>query len=228
MGAGEVLKDVWHREARTVTIRNAIRLRRWGMRVTVYDDPTPANNGDYVLSYNLNSTSRQDNDNWIKVASLGSTWGGAGSSAVIPLDAVIVNAGNVNAAETIVYAYTILPAILNANKKSISGKSFGTFAAGSDAYVIKAYLDGTAFFDSGNIQLFDETNWILEYTITRVNANSQKISTNLITGIGGNNFVSNEVLTKNLAANVDLQVTVQGVTTNQIVCTNSKLFLEGI
>lgn len=83
MGAGELQKDVWHREAATIARRNGIQLRRWGMRVTVYDDSNPANNGDWVLSYGLASTNRKDNSNWLKVADIGATWGipsGGGST----------------------------------------------------------------------------------------------------------------------------------------------------
>jgi hypothetical protein len=80
MGAGELLKDIWHREAVNISIRNGIQLRRWGMRVTVYNDATPANNGDWVLEYNRASTNRKDNANWLKVADINTTWGGGGSS----------------------------------------------------------------------------------------------------------------------------------------------------
>lgn len=71
--------DNWHRECETLSKRNAIRSRRWGMRTTVFNDAVPANNGDYVLSYNLTNTNRQSNGNWLKVATIGSTWGGGGS-----------------------------------------------------------------------------------------------------------------------------------------------------
>lgn len=77
-------KDNWHREAETIAVRNMIRTRRWGMRVTVYDDPTPSNNGDWVLSYDLDDTDRQNNDNWLKVADIGQTWGGGGGGSSTP------------------------------------------------------------------------------------------------------------------------------------------------
>jgi hypothetical protein len=79
MFEGQFTSDQWHHEAEDIARRNGIRSRRWGMRVTVYDDPTPANNGDYVLSYNLANTNRQSNSNWQKVADIGETWGGGGS-----------------------------------------------------------------------------------------------------------------------------------------------------
>lgn len=85
MGAGELQKDVWHREAETIARRNGIQLRRWGMRVTVYNDSDPANNGEWVLSYDLASTNRKDNDNWLKVADIGATWGGGGNTFKLPL-----------------------------------------------------------------------------------------------------------------------------------------------
>lgn len=85
MGAGELQKDVWHREAETIARRNGIQLRRWGMRVTVYNDSDPANNGEWVLSYDLASTNRKDNDNWLKVADIGATWDGGGNTFKLPL-----------------------------------------------------------------------------------------------------------------------------------------------
>lgn len=55
-------------EVTTVTLRNAYPegLRRWGMRITVYADPTPSNNGTWVLAYDLQSTQLTDNSNWQK------------------------------------------------------------------------------------------------------------------------------------------------------------------
>jgi len=71
--------DNWHRDAKSIAVRNSIRERRWGMRVTVFTNPAnPALTGDYVLEYNQTSTSLQDNGNWLKVADIGATWGGGG------------------------------------------------------------------------------------------------------------------------------------------------------
>lgn len=71
--------DNWHRDAKSIAIRNSIRERRWGMRVTVFTNPIdPTLIGDYVLEYNQASTSLQDNANWLKVADIGATWGGGG------------------------------------------------------------------------------------------------------------------------------------------------------
>lgn len=227
-GAGQILVDEWPKEVLTVLKRNGVYPRRWGMQVTVTNDPTPANNTTWVLAYGLNSTDKNDNLNWQTLADYAGGGGGGGASAVRVLDAVVIDSGNVNAAETIIYAYTILPTVLTTNKQSILGKSAGTMDAGADAYRIKGYLNGNLFFDSGVIQLFDASDWVLEYTITRVDANTQKIWATLITDIGGNLFVGNATLTEDLTANVDLEITAEGVTTDQIVCTNTKLFLEGI
>jgi hypothetical protein len=68
MGAGALQHDRWHIAVRTIAQRNAVNPRRWGMRVTVYDDPTPANNTDYYLVYNLASTRLSDNNNWQALA----------------------------------------------------------------------------------------------------------------------------------------------------------------
>lgn len=73
---GQFHSDQWHHDAANITIRDGIKSRRWGVRVTVYDDPTPANNGEWVLSYNLVSTDLQDNANWFKTADIGQVWGG--------------------------------------------------------------------------------------------------------------------------------------------------------
>lgn len=67
-------KDIWHREAGTVAQRNAVNPRRWGQRVTVYNDG--ANSGEYVLTYNLSSPNKNDNNNWLKVADINAPWGG--------------------------------------------------------------------------------------------------------------------------------------------------------
>jgi hypothetical protein len=68
MGAGALQHDRWHVSVRTIAQRNAVNPRRWGMRVTVYEDPTPANNTDYFLVYNLASTRLSDNNNWQAIA----------------------------------------------------------------------------------------------------------------------------------------------------------------
>ncbi|HMG94349.1 MAG TPA: hypothetical protein VK589_30020 [Chryseolinea sp.] len=81
MFEGQFNSDNWHRSARSVAERNAIRTRRWGMRVTVY---LTGSSGDYVLSYNLASTNLQDNNNWLKVADIGETWGGGGGGSSTP------------------------------------------------------------------------------------------------------------------------------------------------
>lgn len=82
---GQFTKDNWHREATTLAVRNGIKTRRWGMRVTVYADPTPANNGEWVLEYNQVNTNRQSNLNWLKVANIGQVWGG-GAATVTAAD----------------------------------------------------------------------------------------------------------------------------------------------
>ena len=50
----------------TIANRDAIKTyrRKWWVTVGVYNDPTPVNNGLYVLEYNKSSTSLGDNDNW--------------------------------------------------------------------------------------------------------------------------------------------------------------------
>lgn len=99
--------DNWHREALNLTKRNAIRTRRWGMRVTVYGDSTPANNGDYVLTYNQASTNRQDNSNWVKVADIGATWGGGGGSYTFT-NGLYDNAGSVELGTSLITKDTAL------------------------------------------------------------------------------------------------------------------------
>lgn len=88
MDSQQFSSDNWHREVPTIAQRNNIRTRRWGMRITVYDDGVSS--GDYVLSYGLASTDRQDNNNWLLVAAIGATWGGA---AGVGLDRVVVATG---------------------------------------------------------------------------------------------------------------------------------------
>ncbi len=78
MGFGQSFHvDNWHHGVNSLTRRNGIKTRRWGMRVTVY---TGADSGEYVLTYGENSTDIQDNANWLKVADIGQPWGGGGGS----------------------------------------------------------------------------------------------------------------------------------------------------
>lgn len=92
---GTFQSDNWHREAPSITVRNNVRTRRWGMRVTVY---LGVNAGDYVLSYGLNSTDLQDNANWLKVADIGQLWGGTSgittASNGLYVDGTTVKLGN--------------------------------------------------------------------------------------------------------------------------------------
>jgi len=72
MFEGQFTSDNWHRGVASTALRNAIRARRWGMRVTVY---TGGSSGEYVLTYNLASTNLQDNNNWLKVVDINTPWG---------------------------------------------------------------------------------------------------------------------------------------------------------
>lgn len=94
---GVLNKDIWHKEVRSIRLRNAVQPRRWGMFVTVTHDDTPANNTTWVLVQGLASENRNDNDNWQKfrewVQSLGATllpgtaiFDGDGSSTEFILD----------------------------------------------------------------------------------------------------------------------------------------------
>ena len=74
----QVHSDQWHREVKSLAQLYTVNPRRWGMRVTVY---IGADAGDYVLSYGLSSTRLSDNDNWLKVANIGATWGSGGGSS---------------------------------------------------------------------------------------------------------------------------------------------------
>lgn len=48
----------------SVTLRNSVQPRRWGMMVQVTDDGTPANNTTWVLVKGLSNTDINDNANW--------------------------------------------------------------------------------------------------------------------------------------------------------------------
>ena len=54
-------------EALTLAILylHPVALRKWGMIVTVTNDPTPGNNISWLLMYNESSTDKADNDNWV-------------------------------------------------------------------------------------------------------------------------------------------------------------------
>lgn len=84
---GLLQKDIWHREVLTITKRNAVRPRRWGMRVTVTDDSTSANNTTWVLVKGLSDTNRYNNSNWQTEAN----YIGAGGSSSFSNEAFAAN-----------------------------------------------------------------------------------------------------------------------------------------
>lgn len=58
--------DTTHVEVATLALRNAypVGLRKWGMRITVTDDPTPANNQTYLLTKGLVDSDKSNNNNF--------------------------------------------------------------------------------------------------------------------------------------------------------------------
>lgn len=72
--------DFTHTDAATIVLRNLYPapLRKWGMEITVYNDPTPGNNITWKLSYNEASTDIADNNNWIPAAT-----GSGGSTSLL-------------------------------------------------------------------------------------------------------------------------------------------------
>ena len=131
--------DQWHHEAETIARRNGIRSRRWGMRVTVYNDANPANNGDYVLSYALANTNRQSNSNWLKVADIGETWGGGGSVYTFE-NGLEESGGVVQLGGTFTEAATLL--------EIGNGQYFDILAGGVDGPIISWGGDGTYAADA--------------------------------------------------------------------------------
>ncbi len=89
MASGQLVKDIWPLERATVLLRNRVVLRRWGMQVTVTDDPTSANNTTWVLVKGLSSDDKKDNANWQTITDYA---GGGGGGATTPKTAVF--AGN--------------------------------------------------------------------------------------------------------------------------------------
>ena len=69
---GNEIKGGHHGYA-TITERDSIIVERreWGMLVTVYNDPTPANNKTYQLKYNYVNTTITDNLNWVEFSGSG-------------------------------------------------------------------------------------------------------------------------------------------------------------
>ena len=198
-------------------------LRDWGMIVTVYDYPTAGNSTDYQLVYTLGADIA-DNAKWTVY-----TGGGGGSSKITILDTDVTDTGNVNAAETTIYTFSIPANTLGTNKQSIMGRSAGRFAASTDNLRLKMKLGGVTFFDSDTFVALDASAWVLDWEIIRVTANSQKCFARLVTGIGGNTFISAPAaLTQDLTTIVPLIITAQGAVTNEIVRTMTKLFFEDI
>jgi len=71
MSIGKGVKDTTHVEVATVALRNLYPAgkRKWGMLITVTDDPISANNTTYMLVNGLVNNSKNDNSNWQRFSS---------------------------------------------------------------------------------------------------------------------------------------------------------------
>ena len=69
----------------TIAERNALIVERrdWGMLVVIYNDPTPANNNTYQLTYGYSSTTLTDNHNWKEFSGSGGGGGGEWLDSVL-------------------------------------------------------------------------------------------------------------------------------------------------
>jgi len=151
--------DNWHRDAKSLNIRDGVKTRRWGMRVTVYTGPDA---GDYVLSYGLSSTSIQDNANWLKVADIGQTWGGGSGGAFWPLSGsatltsgVTINGGGNSL--TLGYLFDPLTALtvyaqngINLSTQNGGGISFSSSAETANVFIPD---NGMTFSGIGDLNL---------------------------------------------------------------------------
>lgn len=129
MASGQLIKDVWHMAVVSIAARNSIRVRRWGMRVTVYLGGAP---GDYVLSYNTASINLNDDANWVKVANIGVAWGGSSES---------------------VQAVNTAPAVINLN---FAGLTRSNFVGNADIGAAKTFTfsnEAGALFFTGMFTL---------------------------------------------------------------------------
>ena len=57
----------------SITARDNVQPRRWGMQVEVTDDPTSENNTTWILKKGLANTDINDNDNWQKLVNIAGT-----------------------------------------------------------------------------------------------------------------------------------------------------------
>lgn len=65
--------DQWHKGVATLSDLYNVSPRRWGMRVTVYNDAI--NSGEYVLVFGHSSGDLLDNSNWARKSDTNSQWG---------------------------------------------------------------------------------------------------------------------------------------------------------
>lgn len=170
MGAGEVIKDIWPLEVATITKRNNVRLRRWGMQVTVTDDVTPANNTTWVLVKGHVDSDKKNNSNWQTLSDFAG--GGAGVGVFAANVTFVLSAGKsfgkYTNGQTAPWAgLTAVQAILNAaieyinpafSSFSISGQAttveVGTTISGSKTFLWAITLNSGAV---ATIDLYDIT-----------------------------------------------------------------------
>jgi len=93
---GNEIKGGHHGYA-TITERDSIIVERreWGMLVTVYNDPTPANNKTYQLKYNYVNTTITDNLNWVEFSGSGGSGGSEWVDSVLSVSGTEPGSPNV-------------------------------------------------------------------------------------------------------------------------------------
>lgn len=178
--------DNWHREAVSLTVRNGIKTRRWGMRVTVYTGP---NAGDYVLSYGLVDNNIQNNANWLKVADIGQTWGGGGGGTITGAE----NGLSVSGTDVVLGGPLLNNTTVLGDGNSIYFSGNNQFAADGD----ELYLTS-----NGLMQFVAIGNFQLDGDAVVINAISGAAELNASVGdvlIGANTDI-------NLAANADINI----------------------
>lgn len=133
------------------------------------------------------------------------------------LDANIIPAGNVLAAETTMMTYTMQPNVLRKDGYNVNIQAYGTFAANTNNKQIKLYFGTAVIFDSTALVLNAGT-WMLQAIVTRTGVATQQA---IVTVTSSNttlvNSVSYTVPTQDLTLAVIIKCTGTATATNDII-----------
>lgn len=137
------------------------------------------------------------------------------------LGATIVNnvtaVGNIGVGEDNLITYSLLANSLSSTADYIEIRAYGTFASNANNKRVKLYFGTATLIDTGVVAA-NSGSWIIDSTISRITSASELAISKIISDntlvTDGSSFVA---ATQNLAGNITIKCTGEGVATDDII-----------